>query len=172
MSQPLKRRRQFSTQSRSSNSSIANNNEDSVDKNITIASLRQYVKKLARQSRSKKRAIDDIAAADAVDSKAVVSVSNGNNDVSREVAPQSEAGEKKPIQVLIKQLTGETMVITIDPDDAVLRLMQIYEERAGLPVSLQRLTFGKHTLEEGRTLRHYNITQCVTIQLVGRLRGC
>ena len=81
------------------------------------------------------------------------------------------------MQVFVKNYTGATLAIDVEPSDTIEELrrkIQVHP-RGGIPPDQQRLIFaGKHRLEDGRTLDDYasvGLGHQSTIHMVLRLRG-
>jgi len=74
------------------------------------------------------------------------------------------------IQVFIK-LYGKLCTIRIATEATVGQLIGRIEEIRGIPANQQRILFGGQQLEEGRTLKSYQINQNSTLQFLVRLRG-
>lgn len=73
--------------------------------------------------------------------------------------------------VLVKTLSGKTIVVNVNEDDTVDTVRQRIAEKENLPVDQQRLIYsGKH-LEGSRKLSDYNINDNSTLNLLATLRG-
>ncbi|XP_078458826.1 polyubiquitin-A-like [Lampetra planeri] len=75
------------------------------------------------------------------------------------------------VDVFVKTLANKTLTIEVKLSDSVLSLKQKVQQKAGIPVDQQMLTFGSHTLENNQKLEWYGIQQHSTITMQGRLRG-
>ena len=78
---------------------------------------------------------------------------------------------REGMQVFAKTLTGKTIPLTCVPENTVWDIKFFIAEKDGMTMDQQRLIFAGRQLEDGRTLKHYNIQKESTMHLVTRLRG-
>jgi len=75
------------------------------------------------------------------------------------------------MQIFVKALTGKTITLDVDPNDAVENVTQQILSREDIPQDQQRLTYAGKQLEDGFTLLDYNINSESTLDLTMRLHG-
>ena len=82
---------------------------------------------------------------------------------------------KKPAtqQIFVRTMTGKTVTLDVSAVETIETVKMKLERLVDVPSDQQRLIFAGRQLEDGRTLRDYNITTSkeATIHMVLRLRG-
>ena len=86
-------------------------------------------------------------------------------------APPIDPPPQVDMHIHVKTLTGETLRLNVGPTDAVDTIKSMVLDRAGVPPDEQRLIFAGAQLEDGRTVRDYNIQNESVLLLVGRQSG-
>lgn len=79
---------------------------------------------------------------------------------------------EKPFQVFVKALNGSTIVIDdMVSSTKIMTIMRIIQDKDGLPVEIQRLTYGGKELDPRKTLADYKIGKEATLTSLLRLKG-
>ena len=84
------------------------------------------------------------------------------------VEPLIECGS---MQIIVKTLTDESIVLWVNPLDTVERVMQMIQAKTCVEPEQQRLIFSEKHLGNNRLLQDYGIGNEATIRLVIRLLG-
>ena len=74
-------------------------------------------------------------------------------------------------QIFVMTLTGKRLPLDVTSSSTVEDVKRLIQCREGIPTGQQRLLFAGSQLEDGRTLRDYEIKPKSTVSLVLRLRG-
>jgi large subunit ribosomal protein L40e len=79
------------------------------------------------------------------------------------------AGQSHTMQIFVKTLTGKTITLEVEPTDLIEDIRMKLQDKVDVFVQKQRLIFGGKQLEDGRTLRDYDVQKESTLHLVLRL---
>lgn len=75
------------------------------------------------------------------------------------------------LSIFVKTLTGRTITIPVTLSETIYEIKQKIETKVDIPAEEQRLVYAGKQLEDGRTLRDYQVEENATLHLALRIRG-
>lgn len=75
------------------------------------------------------------------------------------------------MQVKVKTLTGRDIPVDIEPQDKIIRIKEMMEEKEGISPAQQRLIFNGSQLDDDKTVQESGVQAGASLHLVLTLRG-
>lgn len=75
------------------------------------------------------------------------------------------------MQIKVKTLTGRDMPLDVEPQDKIIRIKEMMEEKEGISPAQQRLVFNGSQLNDDQTVQEAGIQAGASLHLVLTLRG-
>lgn len=79
--------------------------------------------------------------------------------------------EESKMQIKVKTLTGRDMAIDVEPQDKIIRIKEMMEEKEGISPAQQRLIFNGSLLNDDQTIQESGVQAGSSLHLVLTLRG-
>lgn len=79
--------------------------------------------------------------------------------------------EESKMQIKVKTLTGRDMAIDVGPQDKIIRIKEMMEEKEGISPAQQRLIFNGSLLNDDQTIQESGVQAGSSLHLVLTLRG-
>ena len=103
---------------------------------------------------------------------------NKENDSFEEIDQRNSDDEKMrenedddKFNLFIKQITGNSTMITCSPTEKISRVKELIAEKLSINANSQRLMYQNKQLDDDKTLIDYDIQSNSTIHLIHRLHG-
>ncbi|KAI5958378.1 hypothetical protein KGF57_002735 [Candida theae] len=75
------------------------------------------------------------------------------------------------MKVKVKTLTGRDIPVDVEPQDKIIRIKEMMEEKEGISPAQQRLIFNGSQLDDDKTIQDSGINAGASLHLVLTLRG-
>lgn len=78
----------------------------------------------------------------------------------------------REISFIVKSRTGKRISLNASLSTSILEVKEMIQDKEGIPVDQQRLTFDERELLDDDTLENCGVVEASVIDLIMRLRGC